>query len=765
MVKYPPMSKRECNIQNVPKANSCQSCRTIQGNEKNAYYSNSIEYLLDECKRIEFLLQIGIKRLIRKKNCTNNLPNIFISDEEVNALINDSAEGNGEEPILGVEELKNQYLKLTEDIVEKRSNSIRNNTFLSLVVLQNTFRLSPFELDVLILSLLPEFHKKYEKIYGYLQDDITLKRPAVGLISDILSASEESRMRIFRYFLQENNLFRYNILKLIDTEENTGISSKTLKIEDRILNYLLEINNPDPSIAPFTTLKIPEAEFDRDILSSDKKDNLLKIMQNHLEMKTGGKKLFVNLGGSYGSGRRLIAEALCKKAKIFLLIVDSAEIIKTNLPFDMIIKKIFIEGILQPAAIYFENIEAIFLEDEKTEGFKRLFFKIADELSWITFFSGEYSRLLKERVLNNNIFINVDLTIHDNLNRKMIWKGLLEKEVIDLSETELSALANKFKFTKGQIIDSISSAKNIAQCNNGYGKKLTIESIYEGCRIQSNNKLSTLAQKVRSNYTWRDIILPEDKLMQLHEITNYIKYKDIVYDVWGFNKKLSLCRGLNILFSGPSGTGKTMAAGVIANDLKLDMYKIDLSQVVSKYIGETEKNLSRIFKEAESSNAILFFDEADALFGKRSEIKDAHDRYANIETGYLLQKMEEYEGIVILATNLRNNMDEAFARRMHFIIEFPFPDEKHRELIWRTVFPNDAPIAKDIDYKFLSEKLKITGGNIKNIALTSAFYAADEYATIGMSHILCAAKREYQKIGKSFLKTDFEPYYELIEGR
>ena len=203
---------------------------------------------------------------------------------------------------------------------------------------------------------------------------------------------------------------------------------------------------------------------------------------------------------------------------------------------------------------------------------------------------------------------------------------------------------------------------------------MTAADLHAACRLQSNRKLAALARKITPHYTWDDIVLPADRLRQLREICNQVKYRARVYDEWGFDRKLSLGKGLNVLFAGPSGTGKTMAAEIMAGELGLDLYKIDLSTVVSKYIGETEKNLARIFDEAETTNAILFFDEADALFGKRSEVRDAHDRYANIEISYLLQRMEEYDGIVILATNLRKNMDEAFVRRMHFTVEFPFPD-------------------------------------------------------------------------------------------
>jgi SpoVK/Ycf46/Vps4 family AAA+-type ATPase len=244
---------------------------------------------------------------------------------------------------------------------------------------------------------------------------------------------------------------------------------------------------------------------------------------------------------------------------------------------------------------------------------------------------------------------------------------------------------------------------------------------------------------------------------------NYVKYQQIVYHDWGFEAKISLGKGLNILFSGVSGTGKTMAAEIIANELDLELYKIDLSCVVSKYIGETEKNLSAIFKEAESANAILFFDEADALFGKRSEVKDAHDRYANIEINYLLQKMEEHEGIVIMASNFPKNIDEAFTRRMHFSLEFPFPNEEDRLNIWEKIFPGQTPKSRDIDYKFLAKCFKISGGNIKNIALNAAFLAADNSGKVHMKNVIYAVKREYQKMGKLYSVKDFGKYASLLE--
>jgi SpoVK/Ycf46/Vps4 family AAA+-type ATPase len=235
-----------------------------------------------------------------------------------------------------------------------------------------------------------------------------------------------------------------------------------------------------------------------------------------------------------------------------------------------------------------------------------------------------------------------------------------------------------------------------------------------------------------------------------------MKYRHIVLGTWGFDRKLSMGKGLNALFAGPSGTGKTMAAEVIARDLGLDLYKIDLSTVMSKYVGETEKNLERIFAAAEHSNAILFFDEADALFGKRSEVRDAHDRYANVEISYLLQKMEEYDGLVILTSNLSKNMDEAFVRRIHFTVEFPYPEPEDRLRIWQIVFPEQAPLDPQVDLPHLAERYRLTGGNIRNVALTAAFLAARDGGVIGMDHLLWATRREFQKMGRLANAKEFE---------
>ena len=302
-----------------------------------------------------------------------------------------------------------------------------------------------------------------------------------------------------------------------------------------------------------------------------------------------------------------------------------------------------------------------------------------------------------------------DFPAPDFQQRKAIWQQFLDQPVSDprVDELDIAALAGQFSLSGGQIRDAIAWARDKAA---QYHVPLNTKDLFLAARIHSNSYLGGLATKIEPRYTWGDIILPDDRLALLHEIVATVRSRPLVLERWEVGRKLASSYGIPILFSGPPGTGKTMAAEVIANELELDLFKIDLSTVVSKYVGETEKNLESIFKEAETSNAILFFDEADAIFGKRSEVKDAHDRYANIEISFLLQRMERYNGIAILATNLRANLDEAFTRRLQFAVDFPFPDEEHRLRIWQTLFPTTVPHNANLDFSTLARQFKLAGG-------------------------------------------------------
>ncbi len=280
-------------------------------------------------------------------------------------------------------------------------------------------------------------------------------------------------------------------------------------------------------------------------------------------------------------------------------------------------------------------------------------------------------------------------------------------------------------------------------------------------RRVASGHLDRLARRIRPRRSWDDLVLPGEQTSQLEELVARYRHRDIVFDEWGFRAIPSA--GLVALFSGQSGTGKTLTAEIIAGDLGLDLYKIDLSSVVSKYIGETEKNLEEIFSAAAAGNLVLFFDEADSLFGKRSEVGDAHDRYANIEVSYLLQRIEAYDGFVVMATNFQKNIDQAFLRRIHVSVEFPMPEENQRRAIWALSFPASSP-TDDIDLDFLARQFKISGGSIRNAALNAAFLAADAASPINMKYVMLGLKREFQKLGRLRTESEFERYFDLVKG-
>lgn len=318
--------------------------------------------------------------------------------------------------------------------------------------------------------------------------------------------------------------------------------------------------------------------------------------------------------------------------------------------------------------------------------------------------------------------------------RRRIWQRHLPALGFHPAEPELAQLVNGYLFTEQQILMALKEA---------------------ACREQSHREQLSVAQEVKSAYRFNDIILPAKTKGWLQEVLQYAQNRHQVIENWGFDEKNQNSKNLCVLFYGPSGTGKTMAASIIANELNLGLYKIDLANIISKYIGETEKHLAQLFDQAEAMNIVLFFDEAESLFSKRTETKDAHDRYANLQTGYLLQRIETYPGIVILSTNLLKNMDKAFTRRFKFIIEYPFPGAEQRLQLWRNAFPEATPLDAGLDLPLLAEKAALSGGNINNIAVSAAFLAAAQQQPVTQAHVLQATEREYHKLGKVFSLNDF----------
>lgn len=352
--------------------------------------------------------------------------------------------------------------------------------------------------------------------------------------------------------------------------------------------------------------------------------------------------------------------------------------------------------------------------------------------------------------LSQDAFITFDVPKLTSGEQLAIWEEHLGARATELNG-QVKALVSQFKLSQQVIRTACAGVLGTKNAFNHQSNDLGT-ALWDMCRNQARPQLDDLAQQMKTDAVWDDLVLPQEQRQILRGMAAHVRQRMKVYETWGFASKGGRGLGISALFAGASGTGKTMSAEVVANELHLDLYRIDLSAVVSKYIGETEKNLRRIFDAAEAGGAVLLFDEADALFGKRTQVKDSHDRHANIEVSYLLQRMEAYQGLVILTTNLKDSLDNAFLRRIRFIVNYPFPDVKERTEIWRRIFPQDVPI-QGLDFSKLGQ-LSVPGGNIRNIALNAAFLAADADESVMMKHLKVAADGEYRKVGKMMTQAE-----------
>jgi SpoVK/Ycf46/Vps4 family AAA+-type ATPase len=730
-------------------------------------YENNWEYLNAELSHLCLVIGREVVRSRRRSRAeqTDMLRGVFISEAEVNQLLGDADDGMAGRD--EVEALQHQATVLRSEIRQQRRASVENGVYLSLVHLARIFGLTPFEEQVILICLAPEIDLKFERLYGYLQDDVTRKSPTADLAMKLLCSSAGDKLNARAVFSPQASLFRLQLVRYQD-DGSAHFLARGLKLDERIEGFLLGTPSMEkdltsclssfPSPVSLRSLRWPE----------ELTNGLIAVSQTHLTSRAQpARKLVYNFYGPKGTGRKSLAASLCKELDVALLIVDLHEVRLRQSSFEELVQKTFREAVLQPAAIYVEHFDLLAEDDEKTVSQLRYLIARLEEFSWLTFVATE-KMWEPAGMLKDHVYLSVELPMPDLKARVELWPIMAaraaDRDGLLNRETNWEELAVKFRLTPGQMRDGLVGARNYACLRAGPGASVELTDLHRGCRAQSNQKLTSSARRLTPRHSWPDITLPRNELAQLREVCAQVKHRRKVYDEWGFGHKVSTAKGLAVLFHGPSGTGKTTAVEILANELQLEAYKIDLSTVVSKYIGETEKNLSAIFQEAETSNALLFFDEADSLFGKRSEVKDAHDRYANIEINYLLQRMDEFEGLVILATNLRKNIDEAFFRRMHFAIEFPFPDETNRYHIWKQHIPRSAPVANDIDFNFLAGRLNITGGNIKNIVVNAAFLAAENSGVIHMKHLMRATRREYEKMGRLCTESEFAPYHAMLKN-
>ncbi|PSQ19179.1 AAA family ATPase [Halobacteriales archaeon QS_8_69_26] len=700
-------------------------------------YADSHEHLLDELARIDLKLLNHLEEWRGQRDPEEEAtPGLYISDAEVDRLLRPdrrrSAAGNPG--------LRERIQAVDREIADRRARTAERGTRLRLTALAERFGLDERAVDALLLSVAPELDRKYEKVYAYLQDDITKKRPTAGLILRVLADDERERLRARSLFSRSSPLVENALVRLEGADD--PLLSRVVTADQRVAEFLLGSDEVDPSIDGAVDAVRPETRVDQLPL-----DDRTRAQVDRLAPDTASGPVMRYVYGPYGAGKGDVVEAMCRGVESSLVRADAARLPSTDVPdpLDRLVREARIRG----AAIHLRNVHEL---GEEGQGADRLAREL-DRFEGHVFLTGG-----EEWTLRNGVDRHEFATLHvprpGFARRKELWDRRADALPDALDTADIAA---KFRLTRGQIDDAIDTARAF---ENGEG--LTETALYRGCRVQSRQTLGSLARKNETNYGWDDIVLPDDTIQQLREVAAHVKHQGTVYSDWGFEDRFSLGNGLNVLFSGPSGTGKTMAAEIIANDAGLDMFKIDLASVVSKYIGETEENLKQVFDEAEYTDAILFFDEADALFGERSEVSDSQDRYANVEVSYLLQRMEEHDGTVVLATNYKENIDDAFLRRINLNVEFPRPDRESRATIWRMIFPEETPVG-NLDVHFLSS-FEINGGNIKNVALTASFLAAeDDSDRVEMDHVVRALRRELQKTGRLVNPEEFGQYREQLQ--
>ncbi|MFD9894249.1 ATP-binding protein [Amycolatopsis sp. NPDC059027] len=612
--------------------------------------------------------------------------------------------------------------RVTADQLAAAADAVRqaeaSNPPPALVALAERLELTRFERDTLLLCAAVELDPPIAALCAAAQGNPAMTYPTFGLAMSLLPGAAwevVSPHRGLRYW------------RLIELTGRTaqGVVGSPLRVDERIVNYLKGLNHLDDRLAPLVS------RLDPAVGTALPPSQQAVVDEIGRHWHAAGPRPVVQLAGADEQGKRLVAAHAALSRGMIVQRLSATLLPTAPTELDELARLWQREAQLLPLALYLDVEDGGAVDDAgQTHASVTRFL---GRISCPTVFAAResWSELGRQSLV-------LDVEPPTPAERVVAWRSVLGPSA---SQAEIDSLAAQFALEVPAILD-------VAAVSGGDAAEA-----WRVCRARTRPRMDSLAQRLEPKVGWEDIVLPPDGLALLRRIAEQVPQRAKVYDAWGFGDRITRGLGVSVLFAGPSGVGKTMAAEVLARQLRLDLYRIDLSAVVSKYIGETEKNLRRLFDAAEGGGAILLFDEADALFGKRTEVKDSHDRYANIEINFLLQRMEAYCGLAILATNMRGALDGAFLRRLRFIVDFSFPGTAERKEIWLRAFPEKAP-REDLDFDRLAQ-LQTSGGMTRNIALNAAFLAAARGSGITMPIVLDAARAEFEKLELPTRARDF----------
>jgi hypothetical protein len=600
----------------------------------------------------------------------------------------------------------------------------------SLKLLSERLGLSKFESSTLLLCAAAEFDPQMGELFGRASGDNACVFATFALAMSIFEEPAWDAMSPHRPL-------RYWRLIEINQLGSQSLTTSPLRADERVVNYIKGLNYLDDRLTPYL---IPVESPDEEELPSSQKKIVDRILSCWRQARTAEAMPIIQLIGIDGVGKQIVAAhaAAAVGRRLYRLPADALP--QQSGDLEQLVRLWQRESTLLPVALYVDAQEADTSTSCASAALLQRFLSRADGIVMVAL-RESWASLAQESAQRSWA---VDIAKPTPEEQREEWA----KVIVD-DDRAPALLASQFNLNLADIRQIAASAES----ENGHAEILMFDRVWDACRIQVRPLLDSLAQRLELKATWDDIVLPEQEMLLLRQIAGQVNQRSKVYADWGFERKMNRGLGITALFAGDSGTGKTLAAEVLANQLRLNLYRIDLSAVVSKYIGETEKNLRLLFDAAEDGGAILFFDEADALFGKRSEVKDSHDRYANIEVNYLLQRMEAYRGLAILATNIRSALDIAFTRRLRFIVTFPFPTAVDRARMWQRAFPPQTPV-EDLDYTRLA-RVNLTGGAIHNAAINAAFLAAQADRPVHMGAVLTAIRNELIKMDRPINESEF----------